>query len=195
MTKSGADQPTTPSGWRRARQSTADILFSRDKDDPWTRRFDVVLILLVTLNVIAVVIESVASIRQRWGDALHVFEIASVAVFSLEYALRFWSAVDDPWHERFHPPLRGRLRFVATPMALVDLLAILPFYLGLLVAIDLRFLRVLRLLRIFKLTRYAGSMNLLFSGAASGGSHRGRRLLRAPPADGDRLEPGLHRRR
>lgn len=49
-----------------------------------------------------------------------------------------------------------------TPMAVIDLLAILPFYLGMLALVDLRFLRVLRLLRVFKLTRYSGSMTLLF---------------------------------
>lgn len=148
--------------WRRVRQRAADMLFSRDKEDVWTRRFDVALILLVTLNIIAVILESVAAIRAAWGAYLHAFEMLSVILFSIEYAVRIWSAVDNPWQENYRSPIRGRLRFARTPMAVIDLLAILPFYLGLLIPVDLRFLRVLRLLRIFKLTRYSGSMTLLF---------------------------------
>lgn len=148
--------------WRAWRQSVADIVFSRDKDAVWTRRFDVILIALVTLNVVAVILESVAAIRQQWGVWLHAFEIFSVVIFTAEYVLRVWSAVDNPWLEAYRSPVRGRLRFARTPMSLIDLFAILPFYLGLLVQVDLRFLRVLRLLRIFKLTRYSGSMTLLF---------------------------------
>jgi len=156
-------EPTTDmSGLRRARQRTADILFSRDREDPWTQRFDVVLILMVALNVVAVILESVATIRADWGAYLHAFEMLSVVIFSVEYVLRIWSAVDNPWETKFRSPTRGRLRFARTPMAIIDLFAILPFYLGLLVPVDLRFLRVLRLLRIFKLTRYSGSMTLLF---------------------------------
>ncbi|MBT3342088.1 MAG: ion transporter [Gemmatimonadetes bacterium] len=157
-------EPTvdTSGPWRRARQRTANILYSRDKEDPWTRRFDVGLILLVTLNIVAVILESVAAIRGAWGNYLHAFEMLSVILFSIEYASRIWSAIDNPWQTDNRSPIRGRLRFARTPMAIIDLLAILPFYLGLLVPVDLRFLRVLRLLRIFKLTRYSGSMTLLF---------------------------------
>jgi voltage-gated potassium channel len=148
--------------WSSARRRAAEILFSKEKDDPWTRRFDIALVLLVTLNIAAVILESVAQIRARWGYYLHIFEILSVLIFSIEYALRIWSVVDNPWHRGPIRPLGGRLRFIRTPMAVIDLLAILPFYLGLLISVDLRFLRVLRLLRIFKLTRYSGSMTLLF---------------------------------
>ena len=148
--------------WLQVRQRTADILFSRQKDEPWTQFVDVALILLITLNVTAVILESVREIRQVWGPYLHLFEGFSISVFSLEYVLRLWSAVDDPWQARFRPPVLGRLRFARTTMAIIDLLAILPFYFGLFLQVDLRFLRVLRLLRIFKLTRYSGSMTLLF---------------------------------
>ena len=155
-------RPPSKSRCQRARRRTADILFSRRKEDAWTRCFDIGLILLVSLNVMAVILESVAAISDRWGSWFHAFEIFSVGVFSMEYALRVWSAVDEPWQDQYRHPAIGRLRFMRTWMALVDLLAILPFYLGLLIPVDLRFLRVLRLLRIFKLTRYSGSMNLLF---------------------------------
>jgi voltage-gated potassium channel len=150
------------STWLRARRRTADVLFSRDREDRWTRRVDIALILLITLNVTAVILESVSQYQLLWGPYFYAFEVFSVAIFSIEYGLRLWSAVDDPWHKHHHQALKGRLRFARTTMAVIDLLAIVPFYLALFISIDLRFLRVLRLLRIFKLTRYSGAMTLLF---------------------------------
>ena len=160
----GMDVERVPGGsiWLRARRRTADVLFSRDRDERWTRRVDVALILLITFNVIAVILESVQEYQSLWGAYFHVFEVFSVAIFSIEYVLRLWSAVDDPWQDRYRRAIRGRLRFARTTMAIIDLLAILPFYLALVVQVDLRFLRVLRLLRVFKLTRYSGAMTLLF---------------------------------
>lgn len=149
-------------GIRRARRRVADVLFSRNKDEVWTRVVDISLILLITLNVLAVMLDSMHEVRAIYGFHLHAFELVSVLIFSLEYVLRLWSAVDNPWQEQFRHPVAGRLRFARTPMAVIDLLAILPFYLGTFGLVDLRFLRVLRLLRIFKLTRYSGSMTLLF---------------------------------
>ena len=89
-----------------------------------------------------------------------MFEIFSVAVFTVEYGLRLWTCTENPrW--RGAGPLVARLRYAATPMAICDLLAVLPFYLAMLVAIDLRFLRVFRLLRILKLTRFSPAAETL----------------------------------
>jgi len=92
---------------------------------------------------------------------LRSFEIYSVIFFTIEYALRLWTCTLD---ERFRQPVWGRVRYVVTFMALVDLLAILPFYLPMLLPVDLRFLRALRLFRIFrlvKLGRYSGALRTL----------------------------------
>ncbi len=90
-----------------------------------------------------------------WFDA---FEMFSVAVFTVEYLARLWCSIEAQPDE---PPLRTRLLFTVQPMSLVDLAAIAPFYLAMVVGIDLRFLRVLRLLRIFKLTRYSSALSVL----------------------------------
>ena len=129
-------------------------------DDRASRRFDIFIILLISLNILALVLESVDKIRAVYFEWFFWFEIFSVIVFSIEYLLRIWSCVEsrDP---RFREALAGRLRFALTPMALVDLCAILPFYLGVFFSLDLRFLRALRLLRIFKLTRYSTAMSSL----------------------------------
>ena len=121
---------------------------------------DVFLLALISLNVVAVVMESVPSIHRQGAAAFYYFEVFSVMVFSLEYVLRVWSCTTDG---RYADGWRGRWRYMRTPLAMVDLLAVLPFYLPA-VGVDLRVLRVLRLLRLFrilKLTRYTRSLEVI----------------------------------
>ena len=128
--------------------------------DTASRIFDICILTLILLNVIAVVIGSVKSLEARWGLFLNDFEIFSVAVFTLEYLIRLWSCTADP---RFAGRIGGRLRHALRLISIIDLLAVLPFYLPLL-GIDLRSLRVLRLLRILrvaKIGRYYTSLNLI----------------------------------
>ena len=122
---------------------------------------DVILLALILLNVVAVILETVKSFQLRFGTAFRVFEVISVGVFSVEYAARIWACTADP---RYRQPIIGRLRYVSGFDGVVDLLAILPFYITLALpaaAIDLRILRVLRLLRfarVLKLGRYSDSL-------------------------------------
>lgn len=121
---------------------------------------DFFLIALIVLNVLAVVMESVEHLSIAHGPVFHAFDLISVAIFSLEYLLRLWTAVemDEP---RFRHPVWGRLRWAVSPMAVVDLLSVLPFYLGIVVEMDLRAIRVLRVLRVFKLGRYSMAMSVM----------------------------------
>lgn len=113
------------------------------------RLVSVSLMALIILNVLAVIAESVESIRLDYGQLLTGFETFSVAVFSLEYVLRIWSCTSAP---RFQHPITGRLRYLFTPLAIVDLLAILPALL-MWAGVDLRVLRILRLVRMFRLAK------------------------------------------
>lgn len=132
-----------------------------DADDGGTslveRGVDAALIGLVVLNTVAVILESVPRLEQQYHAWFAGIELISVYVFTLEYVLRVWSAVED---RRFRQALRGRLRFVLTPFALIDLLAILPFYLTL-GGFDLRILRIVRLFRVLKVTRYVKALRLI----------------------------------
>jgi len=122
---------------------------------------DVILLVLILLNVLAVILETVQSLQLRFSTAFWAFEVFSVGVFSVEYAARIWACTADP---RYRQPIIGRLRYVSSFGGVVDLLAILPFYVSLAVpaaALDLRILRVLRLLRfarVLKLARYSDSI-------------------------------------
>ncbi|MGB5298152.1 MAG: ion transporter [Thiogranum sp.] len=129
--------------------------------DRGSKVFDVFIITLIGLNVLAVVLGSVKSIYITYQAFFSWFEVFSVAVFTTEYLLRLWACVEGGG--RFSHPVKGRLRFAFTPMALIDLAAILPFYLSMFFSLDLRFLRALRLVRILKLTRYSSAINLLLN--------------------------------
>ncbi len=143
-----------------SRRRAYEILDVGRPDDPPSRLADIALIALISLNVLAVILETLPALANPYGAFFEAFETFSVTVFSVEYVLRVWSAVEDE-HRDYRHPVRGRLRYMLSPMALIDLVAILPFYLGFFVDFDLRFMRVLRLLRVFKLTRYSSSMSLL----------------------------------
>lgn len=127
---------------------------------PVQRAYDAFLMGLIFANVCAVALETVESLSNAYHSYFNAFEIFSVAVFTVEYAVRVWVAVEDS-RRRYRHPLWGRLKYMITPMALIDLLAIAPFFLQAVFAIDLRALRVLRLLRVLKLTRYAGALDTL----------------------------------
>ncbi|CCQ09862.1 Potassium voltage-gated channel subfamily KQT; possible potassium channel, VIC family [Pseudoalteromonas luteoviolacea B = ATCC 29581] len=141
----------------------AALIFEGAKPYQKVGRFiDVFLIILILLNVIAIVLESEASLRQRFGDVFFTIEVVSVAIFTIEYLLRLWSCVEklEYLHE-FDGNWKTRLHYMFTPLAIIDLIAILPTWLMMFFSFDLRFLRVVRLLRIFKLTRYSRAMQVL----------------------------------
>jgi voltage-gated potassium channel len=135
------------------------LVLEGDADDhPATRVLNYFLFALIIANVVGLVLASEAEIAARYERWLHAFEWISVGLFTIEYVARVWAAVERPGRRR---PILGRLRYMLTPLALVDLIAILPFYLTFLFPFDLRFMRVFRLLLIFKLGRYQASMSLL----------------------------------
>jgi voltage-gated potassium channel len=144
----------------QVKQRLWELLEVAEDDDRGSRAFDAFLLTLIFLNAVAVVVGTVGAVERQAGVFLEWFENVSIAVFTLEYLGRLWSCTADP---RFSRPLLGRLRFAGTPLAVIDLLAVLPFYLPF-VGVDLRFLRVLRLMRIFrlaKLARYVRALHLL----------------------------------
>ena len=121
----------------------------------WFGKF---IVALIILNISAVILSTVEPIGQKFSRQFHFFEIFSVIIFTVEYLLRIWTVTVI---SKYRHPILGRARFMTTPLAVVDLLAILPFYIPMLIACDLRFLRALRLfriLRLLKLGRYSDSL-------------------------------------
>ena len=136
------------------------IVESTHPDDLHGQWFDYFIVALIITNVIAVILETVEGLYVAYTEFFTGFELFSVAVFTVEYLVRLWVVVDSS-NENYRHPFNGRLRYAVTPMALIDIAAILPFYLSLLIPVDLRFMRVFRLLRLLKLTRYSTALQTL----------------------------------
>ncbi|MBP1928955.1 voltage-gated potassium channel [Methanolinea mesophila] len=123
---------------------------------------DIFLIVLILANVVVILMETMEPIHALMSPYFVIFDLFSVGVFTVEYLLRVWTCTENP---EYSSPLSGRAHYIVTPLALVDLLAILPFYIPFVIPVDLRFLRILRLIRlirVFKLARYSDAMALFF---------------------------------
>jgi len=127
----------------------------------WDKILNAFLITLIILNVTAVMLETVPSIHEPLKEFFRIFDLISVIIFTIEYVLRIWSVNHDP---RYRHSIHGRLRYMVTTEALIDLLAILPFYVHVFIGLDLRVLRIFRLLRflrLFRLTAYMRSARMV----------------------------------
>ncbi|MBM3507773.1 MAG: ion transporter [Alphaproteobacteria bacterium] len=126
-----------------------------------SRTVALALQVLIGANVLAVILESVASVGERYRDAFALLEVTSMVLFTLEYAARLWAAPEERRRDgqpRFPDSVAGRLRYALTPLALIDLATLVPFYLSALVGADLRWLRVLRMVGLLKCTRYSQAL-------------------------------------
>lgn len=133
----------------------------KDKKTAWL--FSWVLTLMVLCSVLAVILESVPAIEVQYGQSLAIFDTVSIVFFSVEYLLRIWTAADRS-PSAPHSDHGRRLRYVLSFHGLIDLLAILPFFLqALLPGLDLRFLRVIRIMRILKLSHYSTALEDLMA--------------------------------
>ena len=138
-----------------------------DVTEPASRFCEIFIASLVILNVVAIILESVPSIHEEWAQFFHFFDLFSVVVFSLEYVLRVWSYAQKCAHEG-GSAWEGRKSYVFSFFGLVDFFSTVPFYLQLLFpGADLRVLRMFRLLRIFKLSRYNSAMDDMFEAIKS----------------------------
>jgi voltage-gated potassium channel len=111
--------------------------------------FNITLITIITLNAIAIVLHTVPEYNRRFARLFYDFELFSVIFFTIEYVLRVWVCVEN---EKYRHWFWGRLRYMFSTSAIIDLLAIIPFYVTLF-ATDLAIVRILRLFRIFRLFR------------------------------------------
>jgi voltage-gated potassium channel len=132
-----------------------------DSSSPPGRWFAAFISTLIVLNVVNVMLETVPSLSISWETWLFRFEVFSVMVFTVEYILRLWVCT---LHHKYSHPVMGRIRYALTPITIVDMLAIAPFYIPLTFALDLRVLRLLRLfrfLRLIKIARYSEALHLI----------------------------------
>ena len=146
---------------RDIKRQVFGIIKAGEEGNKASKAFDSIIMTLIALSVLSIVLESFADISVKYRTVFQTLEIVTIVVFSLEYILRLWTA-DLLYPEAKHP----RLKYVFSGMAIIDLLAILPFYLPFLTA-DFRYLRMIRLirmfrvLRVFKLGRYLDALQII----------------------------------
>ena len=145
--------------YRRFRREVHDVLEVGGDAHPMGR-VNGFIIVLIFLNAIAFAADTVAELAGRYCWEFAAFNAFSVIVFTVEYALRIWSAVEIPMLSRL-PRWQARLRYAMRPMMIIDLLAFLPWYLHWLYPLDLRLLRVFRLFRLLMLVRYSPALQTL----------------------------------
>jgi len=136
-------------------------VLEQDRHGLSSRFINIALMLLILANVVCIIVSSEESINTRFNSFFQFFEIFSLIIFTIEYLVRVWVSVERS-EKDLTQPLKSRIRYLFKPMAFVDLLAILPSFV-LLLGSDFLILRVLRLVRVFKLSRYSRSMELLIT--------------------------------
>lgn len=148
----------------KIKKRTYEIIEKAQNNDKASKYFDLLILILIVSNTIAIVLESFNLLYTMYSTQFKLFEMFSVAVFSIEYILRIWTS------ELGFPSKKGKpgsiIKYIFSPMAIIDLLAILPFYIPMIIPIDLRFLRMFRisrLLRILKINRYTKALSLIIS--------------------------------
>jgi len=142
---------------QRCKRRIYEILEATDPGDAAGRLVNFFIMALILLNVAAVVLESEEAIDARYGPLFDAFGFFSIIAFTVEYILRLWISDLDPHRS---DPVGGRVRFALSPLVIIDLAVILPYYLPI-VFPDLRFLRGVRifwLFRLFEMGRYSESM-------------------------------------
>jgi voltage-gated potassium channel len=134
----------------KVRNRLHSMLELTDPDDSAVRSFNLSMTALIFLNVLSVILETMPELEYQFSTVFALFEVVSIGIFTIEYLSRLWACIEDT---RYQVPVWGRLRYMLTAMSLVDLLSILPFYIPLVIPLDLRVLRALRLFRVFRLLK------------------------------------------
>lgn len=147
--------------YHRLKKHVHVLLHPTQGHSRWDKIINVFLIVLILLNLIAVILETEKQIYEANKTFFHFFDLVSVIIFSIEYFLRVWSCTHE---EKYHHWFWGRLKYMVSWEGLIDLAAIMPYYLYSIDVLDLRalrLLRLLRLLRIFRLTSYMKSTRII----------------------------------
>ena len=137
------------------------LLEPAKENDVLSKFVDIFLLVLIFLNVLMVILETVDDLFLHYYKLFRIFEYFSVFIFSLEYMGRIWSCVED---KHYTNNFRVRIKYLFSFPSLIDLIAIAPSLLAFIFpSVDLRFIRVLRIFRFLKFSRYSSSINNLLT--------------------------------
>src|ERR1700745_1190369 len=118
------------------------------------------IVVLIVTNLVTMTLDSVPALRAQYGALFIAIEFLSLVVFTIEYGLRVWVAAERAPH-RHSSERKARWEFISSPLGVIDLLAVLPFWFAFVLPADLRVLLVFRMVRFLKLARYSPALRSL----------------------------------
>ncbi len=145
---------------RELRKRVYQVLEQGPVGDRLSRAVDRFLVLLIVVNLLAVALESMPQYHTRYAALFALVEYFSLVVFTVEYGLRLWCAVEHGPHQHL-AARRARMKYALSTAGIIDLIAVLPFWFTMFLPGDLRFVLVFRMVRFFKIARYSPAMRSL----------------------------------
>ncbi|HEX9071801.1 MAG TPA: cyclic nucleotide-gated ion channel [Pseudolabrys sp.] len=145
---------------RELRKRVYQVLEQGPVGDRLSSTVDRFLVLLIVVNLLAVALESMPQYQTRYAGLFALIEYFSLVVFTIEYGLRLWCAVEHGPHQHL-AARRARMKYAFGTAGIIDLIAVLPFWLTMFLPGDLRFVLVFRMVRFFKIARYSPAMRSL----------------------------------
>src|SRR5258706_15684420 len=112
--------------YNKIKKEVYSFLEPHEDDRGLKKSLDYFMVILILLNTISVMMETVASFEDEYRDYLYAFEIFSIIIFTIEYVLRIWSITYKP---NYSGSILGRIKYIVKPTAIIDLFSILPFFL------------------------------------------------------------------
>lgn len=138
--------------YQRIQSRTYEYLDGRNSQERGPRIISKFILFLIWLNILAIMVETDPDFYPFFEPYLPYFAEFTLVVFSIEYLLRLWTCVVD---ERYSHPLKGRVKYILTPMAIINLLAIIPYFIT---SVELNFLRMFRILLVFKVSHFSDAL-------------------------------------
>ena len=121
---------------------------------------DFIIFGAIMFSVFLMTLESIYWLQIMYKPKFHAFDLFITAVFLFDYISRVYCCVEDP---AYHRPITGRIRYMLTGGALIDLVSVMPFFLGLVWITPVPWLWSLRLVRMLKLARYSTSVSTIIA--------------------------------
>ena len=142
----------------KIKKRTFEIIQTANGNDIYSTVFDITIIVLIILNVVFIMVDTF-HIPMFLKTLIKYYEVFTSIAFTVEYLLRLWTA---PLLYDNYSNFKSRIKFIFSFMSVIDLLAIIPFYLPMIFPLNLkalRLLRITRLFRVFKFNRYTRALH------------------------------------
>lgn len=146
--------------YKHLKRYVYDFIEPSAPGDIWGRIFDIFVVVVILANTTVVVLETVPDLNDAYGAWFSIIDRFAILLFTVLYLVRIWCTTASSFGDYEHP-LWGRLRYLVSPLGVIDFLSIAPFYIGLAIAIPDGSMRVLRILRLLLIARYSPALGII----------------------------------